>query len=122
MTQENQKPQRIEVPKPGFQEIELFGGFESDLREDSDKLATYQAERTFLAEQGHPTFIVQAFFEDGYDMCYLVNGVHVANIHHSTDEEQGTILHWVGDGKTERVELDEALRDVKAVGYVEKTA
>jgi hypothetical protein len=122
MTHENQQPHTIEVPKPGFQEIELFGGFESDLRDNADKLAAYQVERSALAEQGHPTFIVHAFFEDGYDMSYLVSGAHVANIHYCTDEEVGTILHWVGDGKTEQVSLEEALLAVKAVGYVEKSA
>ncbi len=122
MTHENQQPQRIEVPKPGFQEIELFGGFESELRDSATKLEAYQAERKALAEQGHPTFIVDAFFDDGFDMRYSVNSTHVANIHYCTDEEVGTILHWVGNGKTEQLSFEEALLAVKAVGYGELTA
>lgn len=122
MTHENTHSESIEVLKPGFQEIELFGGLESDLRADADAFDAYKVERAALAEQGNPTFIVQAFFDDGYDMCYLVNGVHLANIHYSTDEEVGAILHWVGTGKTEQVSFEEALLAVKAVGYVKKSA
>lgn len=123
MTYENQKAERIEVPKPGFQEIELFGGFESELREDTDKLEAYQAERAALAEQGDPTFIVKEFFEDGYDMWYFVNNVHVANIHYTTDKEKSSFVYMFGYGKSQEVgAIEEAINIVKAVGYVEKSA